>query len=301
MDAPRDLIGYAGNPPDARWPGGAKVAVQFVLNLEEGAETSIVNGDPGSEAWLHELPNRPARQGQRDPSVESMYAYGSRCGVWRLLEIFRARGLTFTAFVVGRSLELNPAIGAALAEAGHEMAGHGYRWLDYHAIAPELEREHIRRTIAVIEQYGGCRPVGWYTGRVSLNTRRLLREEGGFLYDSDAYDDDLPYWLAGVPAHLVIPYTLVNNDFRYHLATGFANGEDFFVHLRDTFDQLYEEGQRRPTLMSVGLHGRISGHPGRARALGRFLDYLQQQNGVWICRREQIARHWIATHPAASS
>ena len=296
--AARDLVGYGSRPPHPRWPGEARVAVQFVLNIEEGAESCLLNGDAQSEAWLHELPGRPARTGARDLSVEGMYEYGSRAGVWRILELFSVRGLPLTAFAVGQALELNPELARALAAAGHEIAGHGYRWLDYRDIPVDEERRHIRLTIEVIERLCGQRPVGWYTGRVSPNTRRLLREEGGFFYSSDAYNDDLPYWLAGSPAHLVIPYTLVNNDARYLLPNGFACGNDFFRLLKDAFDQLWQEGARCPKMMSVGLHGRISGHPGRAIALARFLDYVQSQGAVWVCRREEIARHWMAEHLA---
>lgn len=301
MRMERDLVGYGGHPPQAGWPKGARLALQFVLNIEAGGESSLINGDPRSEAWLHEIPGRPAREGERDLSVEGMYEYGSRAGFWRILELFRERALPLTAFAVGRALELTPQIGRALSEAGHEVAGHGYRWLDYRAIPEDEEREHIRRTIAVIEQLCGRRPLGWYTGRVSPNTRRLLREEGGFLYDSDSYNDDLPYWLPGEPPHLVIPYTLTNNDFRYHIPTGFATGQDFLQLLKDAFDFLWLEGARHPKLMSVGLHGRISGHPARAMALARFLDHVQQREAVWICRREEIARHWLAAHPPAQS
>jgi len=269
-----------------------------VLNIEEGAESSVLNGDPRSEAWLHELPGRPARIAERDLSVEGMYEYGSRAGIWRILELFGTRGLPLTVFAVGLALERNPEIADALRAAGHEVAGHGYRWLDYREIPEDDEREHIRRTIEVIERLCGKRPVGWYTGRVSQSTRRLLREEGGFLYDSDAYNDDLPYWLAGSPPHLVIPYTLVNNDARYLLPNGCASGEGLFVLLRDAFDLLLQEGERCPKMMSVGLHGRISGHPARAVALKRFLDHVQSYDRVWICRHEEVARHWMAEHPA---
>jgi len=296
--AARDLVGYGSHPPHPRWPGEARVAVQFVLNIEEGAESCLLNGDAQSEAWLHELPGRPARTGERDLSVEGMYEYGSRAGVWRILELFSVRGLPLTAFAVGQALELNPELARALAAAGHEVAGHGYRWLDYRDIPADVERRHIRLTIEVIERLCGQRPVGWYTGRVSPNTLRLLREEDGFLYSSDAYNDDLPYWLAGSPAHLVIPYTLVNNDARYLLPNGFACGDDFFRLLKDAFDQLWQEGARCPKMMSVGLHGRISGHPARALALARFLDYVQSQEAVWICRREEMARYWMAEHTA---
>ena len=294
----RDLVGYGGRPPDPRWPGGARVAVQFVLNVEEGAEQTILNGDAQSEAYLHELPGRPPRVGERDLSVESIYEYGARAGVWRILDLFGARDLPLTAFAVGRALELNPEIGRALSAAGHEVAGHGYRWIDYRTVSEEEERRHIRLTCEIIERICGQRPVGWYTGRVSEHTRRLLREEGGLLYSSDAYNDDLPYWPAGSPPLLIIPYTLVNNDARYLLSTGFASGDDFFTLLKDGFDQLWHEGARQPKMMSIGLHGRISGHPARALALARFLDYVQGHDAVWICRRAEIAGHWMAEHPA---
>ncbi len=297
MPEQRDLVGYGGQPPHPRWPGEARVAVQFVLNIEEGAERSILNGDGQSENYLHELPGRPPRVGERDLSVEGMYEYGSRAGVWRILELFKARDLPLTAFAVGQALERNPEIGRALSAARHEVAGHGYRWIDYREIPEEEERHHIRLTINAIERICGKRPVGWYTGRVSQNTRRLLREEGGFLYTSDAYNDDLPYWLPTSPPQLVIPYTLVNNDFRYLLPTGFSSGADFFQLLKDAFDLLWQEGAQWPKMMSVGLHGRISGHPARAMALARFLDYVQGHESVWICRREEIARHWLREHP----
>lgn len=296
--AERDLVGYGGHPPQPHWPGNARIALQFVLNVEEGAESCILNGDAQSEAYLHELPGRPPRLGERDLSVEGMYEYGSRAGVWRILDLFNARSLPLTAFAVGRALELAPEIGQALGAAGHEVAGHGYRWLDYRGIPEDEERRHIRLTLEVIERLCGKRPVGWYTGRVSPNTRRLMREEGGLLYSSDAYNDDLPYWLPGSPPHLVVPYTLVNNDARYLLPNGFASGEDFFRLLKDAFDLLWQEGAKQPKMMSVGLHGRISGHPARAMALARFLDHVQGHDAVWICRREEIARHWMNNHPA---
>ncbi|MEZ5542110.1 MAG: polysaccharide deacetylase family protein [Pseudomonadota bacterium] len=293
----RDLTGYAGQPPHPRWPNAARIAVQFVLNIEAGAEACVLNGDDSSEAYLHELYGRPSRQRERDPSVEGMYEYGSRAGVWRLLQLFRERHLPLTAFAAGRALELTPGIGHALAAAGHEIAGHGYRWLDHHGMSADEEQRHIRLMLAAIERICGRRPVGWYTGRVSLNTRRLVRAQAGLLYSSDAYNDDLPYWLEGAPPHLVIPYTLVNNDARYLLPNGFASGEDFFRLLRDAFDQLWLEGAHSPKMMSIGLHGRISGHPARARAIARFLDHILAHDAVWICRREDIARHWRAEHP----
>lgn len=295
----RDLHGYGCNPPHPHWPGKARLALQFVLNVEEGGESTPVNGDAESEAYLHELPGRPARNGERDLSVESLYEYGSRSGFWRILRLFQERDLPLTAFVVGRALELNPELGIALHENGHELAGHGYRWIDYRGVPENMEREHIQRTIELIEQACGHRPLGWYTGRVSANTRRLLREEGGFLYDSDAYNDDLPYWIPGPTPHLAIPYTLVNNDFRYLLPTGFSNGEGFYTLLKDSFDFLWAEGSTAPKLMTVGLHGRISGHPARAMALMRFLDYVATHEQVWICRREEVARHWAEQYPAS--
>ena len=296
--AARDLAGYGGDPPHPRWPGDARIAVQFVLNVEEGAEQSILNGDEQSEGYLHELPGRPPRAGERDLSVESMYEYGSRAGAWRILEMFQARDLPLTAFAVGLALELNPDLGRALSAAGHEVAGHGYRWIDYRTVPEAEERRHIRLTIEAIERICGVRPAGWYTGRVSQNTRRLLRVEGGFLYLSDTYNDDLPYWLADAPPQLLIPYTLVTNDARYLMSNGFASGADFFALLKDAFDLLWQEGERRPKMMSIGLHGRISGHPARAMALARFLDYVQEHDAVWVCRRADIARHWMAVHPA---
>jgi allantoinase len=293
----RELRGYRGRPPHPHWPGGARIAVQFVLNVEEGAESTIDNGDAGSEAYLHELSGRPARKGARDLSVESMYEYGSRAGVWRILALFSERELPLTAFAVGRALELNPEVGRALAAAGHEIAGHGYRWVDHRNMPAEEERRQIRLTCEIIESVCGRRPVGWYTGRASEHTRRLIREYGGFIYSSDAYNDDLPYWLPGRPHHLVIPYTLVNNDARLLLGGGFATGEDFFQLLKGAFDLLWHEGERSPKIMNVGLHGRISGHPARAIGLARFLDYVRHREATWVCRREEIARHWIAEHP----
>lgn len=294
----RDLVGYGGQPPHPRWPHEARVAVQFVLNIEEGAEQSILNGDEQSENYLHELPGRSPRIGERDLSVESMYEYGSRAGVWRILDLFKGRDLPLTAFAVGQALELNPGIGRALSTAGHEVAGHGYRWLDYRHIPEDEERRHINLTVEIIKRICGRRPVGWYTGRISHHTRRLVGEAGGFLYTSDAYNDDLPYWLPGPSPLLVIPYTLVNNDARYLLPNGVATGEEFFHLLKDAFDLLWQEGAQKPKMMSIGLHGRISGHPARAMALARFLDYIQAHDAVWICRREEIAQFWLREHPA---
>ncbi|MEA2378450.1 MAG: hypothetical protein QOD13_2357 [Thermoleophilaceae bacterium] len=294
----RDLRGYGGDPPDPRWPGGARLALQFVLNYEEGGESSILNGDSGSEAFMHEAPGKPALDGVRDITSESMYAYGSRVGFWRVMRLFDERKLPMTIYAVGRALELNLEAGHAMAEAGHEVAGHGYRWLDYHGISEELEREHIGRCVAAIEAITGRRPVGWFTGRVSPNTRRLVVEAGGFSYDSDAYDDDLPYWVdvTGKP-HLVIPYSFDTNDMKFHMSPGFVTGDDFFEYLKDAFDTLYREGATHPRMMSVGLHCRTIGRPGRSSALARFLDYVSGYDDVWICRRSDIAEHWAAEHP----
>jgi peptidoglycan/xylan/chitin deacetylase (PgdA/CDA1 family) len=233
--------------------------------------------------------------GLRNTNVESMYDYGARAGFWRVLRLFDQRGIRLTCYAVARALELNPDAGRALAEGGHEVASHGYRWIDYQHVGEEVERQHIRRAIAITEQVTGRRPVGWYTGRVSPNTRRLVVEEGGFLYDSDAYDDDLPHWVeVGGRPHLVIPYTLDNNDMKFAVAPGFTSGEDFFQHLKDGFDMLRAEGGR---MMNVGLHARLAGRPGRAMALARFLDHVRSFDDVWIARREEIARHWHAHHP----
>ncbi len=294
----RDLAGYSGKPPHPKWPNSARLAVQFVLNIEEGAEQTIVNGDQQSESYLHEILGRPQRMGERDLSVEQFYEYGSRAGFWRILQLFQARKLPLTAFAVGKALELNPDIGRALAEAEHEVAGHGYRWFNYQGMPESEERRHIQLTVEVIEKICGRRPVGWYTGRISQNTRRLIREEGGFLYTSDAYNDDLPYWLRTEPPQLVIPYTLVNNDARYLMPNGCASGEDFYQLLKDAFDMLWLEGEQQPKMMSVGLHSRISGHPARTMALARFLDYVRSHENVWVCRREDIARHWARVYPA---
>jgi len=294
----RDLKGYGRNPPDPKWPGGARLALQFVLNVEEGAERTILNGDAGSENYLSEIPGASQILGQRSYSAESLFDFGARAGFWRMLRLFEERGLPLTAFATGRALELNPDAGAALAELGHEVAGHGYRWIDYRDVAEHTERAHIELTCRIIEETTKTRPAGWYTGRVSPNTRRLLVEDGGIRYDSDAYDDELPYWLvASGCAHLVVPYTLVNNDIRYLLAPGCATAADFFELLRDAFDLLWKEGEHRPRMMSVGLHSRISGHAARAVAIARFLDYVAGRDGVWICRRREIADHWARQFP----
>lgn len=295
---PRDLVGYGANPPDPKWPGGARLALQIVLNYEEGGESAVIHGDTASEVFLHEVVGTQPVQGGRNLVVESVYEYGSRAGFWRLLRLFADRGIKITVYAVAMALERHPEAARAIVEAGHEVASHGWRWIDYQAVPEAEEREHMRLAIEAIRKVAGSRPLGWYTGRVSPNTRRLVVEEGGFLYDADAYNDDLPYWVevSGKP-HLVVPYTLDNNDMKFGTAQGFNTGEDFFAYLRDAFDVLYAEGAEHPKMMSVGLHMRLAGRPGRAAALARFLDYVQKQERVWICRRVDIARHWHATHP----
>ena len=299
-DYPRDLIGYGRTPPDPRWPGGARIAIQCVLNYEEGGENCVLHGDAGAETFLSEIVAAAPVEGARHMSMESLYEYGSRVGVWRLLRLFRQRDLPLTVFAVAMALERNPAATEAFLEAGHEICSHGYRWVDYQYVDEDTEREHIAKAVAIIERETGERPLGWYTGRTSPNTRRLVAEYGGFLYDADDYSDDLPFWTraAGQP-HLVVPYTLDVNDMRFATAQGFNSGEQFYGYLRDTFDTLYAEGADRPKMMSVGLHCRLAGRPGRAAALARFLDYALAHADVWFCRRVDIARHWYAAHPPA--
>ncbi|WP_444931710.1 polysaccharide deacetylase family protein [Microbulbifer sp. SSSA002] len=290
----RDLEGYAGRPPHPHWPGEARIAVQFVLNLEEGSESSPLNGDRESESYLHELPGRPARVGRRDFSVESMYEYGSRAGVWRLLDIFESFNVPLTIFATGQALELNPLLAQALVTGGHEIAGHGYRWIDYKNSPKGREKHDIQLTVKVIEQLTTRPPFGWYTGRVSAHTRSLVREIEGLLYTSDSYSDDLPFWGQQADPLLVVPYTLVNNDIQYLLPSGCTTADDFFSLLKSAFDQLWREGSVCPKLMSVGLHGRVSGHPARATGVYRFLKYIQSFESVWVCRRKDVAQHWIS-------
>jgi putative urate catabolism protein len=294
----RDLIGYADNPPDPQWPQGARLAVQFVLNYEEGGENTVLNGDAGSEVYLTEVPGGQPVMGARDLSTESQYEYGSRVGVWRILRLFAERKINFTCYGVGLALERNPGVAKAMAAAGHEIASHGYRWINYRDVPEEVEREHLHKAIAAIERLTGQRPLGWYTGRISPQTRRLVAEEGGFLYDSDAYNDDLPYWveIAG-KGHLIIPYTLDNNDMKFSVPPGFSSGDGWFNYLKDAFDVLRKEGQRQPRMMSIGLHCRLAGRPGRFAALERFVDYVQSHKDVWVCKRVDIARHWRQVHP----
>ncbi len=291
----RDLVGYGASPPDPQWPGGARLALSFVLNYEEGGENTPLEGDPASEAFLHEVVGAPATVGRRNLNTESMFEFGSRAGFWRVHRIFAKHGLPLTVYAVAQALERNPAVANAMIEAGWEVASHGWRWIDYLEFSEDEERAHIRRAIEAIESVCGVRPVGWYTGRISENTRRLVVEEGGFLYDSDSYADELPYWVdIGGRDHLVIPYTLDANDFKFLLVNGFVTADQFHDYLVDSFEQLYEEGGR---MMSVGLHCRIVGRPGRAPALDRFLAHVKGREGVWVTTRADIARHWRTHHP----
>jgi allantoinase len=295
---PRDLVGYGKHPPDPKWPGGARLALQIVMNYEEGGERSILHGDSESEAFLQEVPSITPLTGVRNIQVESMYEYGSRVGVWRLLRMFAERDIKISVFAIAMALERHPEAARAIVEAGHEVVSHGWRWIDYQHVPAHVEREHIRLAVESLTRTTGQRPLGWYTGRLSPSTRRLVVEEGGFLYDADAYNDDLPYWeLVADRPHLVIPYTLDNNDMKFSSIAGFSTGEEWLSYVRDAFDLLYAEGAEHPTMMSLGLHMRLIGRPGRAAALARFLDHVQGHKDVWICRRLDIARHWIAQHP----
>jgi len=307
---PRDLIGYGRHAPHPQWPGQARIALQFVLNYEEGGENSVLHGDAGSEQFLSEMFN-PAAYPDRHLSMEGIYEYGSRVGVWRLLREFERRGLPLTVFGVSMALQRHPELTAAFVELGHEIACHGWRWIHYQGMAESGEREHMARGMEIIERMTGQRLAseghihgrGWYTGRDSPNTRRLVADYGGFEYDSDYYGDDLPFWLqvrksdGELAPHLVVPYTLDCNDMRFALPQGFSHGDEFFEYLRDSFDLLYAEGAEAPKMMSVGMHCRLLGRPGRLRAFQRFLDHVQQHDRVWICRRIDIARHWKTVHP----
>jgi len=296
--ATRDLVGYGAQVPHAQWPNGARIAVQFVINYEEGAENCILNGDAASEAFLSEMVGTPALKGVRHMSMEWLYEYGSRAGFWRLLRLFAERDMTATVFAVGMALERNPQAARAMVDAGFEIASHGWRWIDYQYVDEATEREHIDLAVQAIERVTGARPLGWYTGRCSPNTRRLVAEYGGFLYGADSYADGLPYWeLVGDKPQLIVPYTLDTNDMRFVAPQGFNSGEQFFCYLKDAFDVLYAEGAQRPKMLSVGLHCRIAGRPARAAALARFLDYVKQHDNVWVCRRVDIARHWREHHP----
>jgi allantoinase len=294
---PRDLIGYGRNPPHADWPGGARIAVQVVLNYEEGGENTVLHGDPGAETFLSDMIFPGPVEGARNMSMESLYEYGSRAGVWRLLRLFDRYDLPLTVFGVAMAMERHPAVVEAFLQAGHEIASHGYRWINYQAVPEVLEREHMARAIEIHTRMTGERPLGWYTGRTSPNTRRLAAAEGGFLYDADDYSDDLPFWSTQTPTpHLIVPYTLEANDMRFS-GTGLNTGEQFFSYLRDAFDVLYAEGEERPRMMSIGLHCRLAGRPGKMAGLERFLKHALSHQDVWFARRVDIARHWRKRHP----
>nr|WP_181017833.1 allantoinase PuuE [Sneathiella aquimaris] len=297
-DYPRDMIGYGAETPDPEWPGKARIAVQFVLNYEEGGENNILHGDDASEAFLSEIIGADMLPDVRHISMESIYEYGSRAGVWRLLRLFKKFDIPLTIFAVAMALERNPAVAKAFVDAGHEICSHGYRWINYQYVPEDVEREHMHKAIEIITSLTGQRPLGWYTGRTSPNTRRLVAEEGGFLYDADAYDDDLPYWATvGDKNQLIVPYTLDVNDMRFAALQGFNSGDQYFTYLKDSFDTLYEEGAEAPKMMSVGLHCRLVGRPGRIAALKRFLEYARSHEHVWFARRIDIARHWHEHHP----
>ncbi len=294
---PRDMVGYGRKPPHPQWPDDARIAVQFVINYEEGSENCILHGDIASEAFLSEIVGAQPLAGVRHMNMESIYEYGSRAGFWRLHRMFSDRQIPVTVYGIAMALARNPEAVAAMLAANWEIASHGWRWIDYQYFGEEAEREHLEKAIAIHTQVTGSRPLGWYTGRTSPHSRRLVVEAGGFLYDADSYADDLPYWVHdyGKP-HLVIPYTLDNNDMRFATNQGFNSGDQFFAYLRDAFDVLYAEGDTAPKMMSVGLHCRLAGRPGRAAALSRFLDYVKQHQQVWLCRRIDIAQHWHTHH-----
>ena len=302
---PRDLVGYGARPPHPHWPDGARLALQIVLNYEEGSENCVLHGDEASETFLSEIIGAQAFR-MRHLSIESLYEYGSRAGLWRLLRLFRERRVPLTVFGVAMALERNPAAVEAILQDGHEIASHGWRWISYQQIDEATEREHLERAVETFRRLTGNQPEGWYTGRDSPNTRRLLVEHGGFVYDADSYADDLPYWVDvetanGAKPHLVVPYTLDTNDMRFATPQGFNSGEQFYAYLKDAFDVLYAEGDPdgldAPKMLSIGLHCRIVGRPARLAALAKFLDYVLSHDKVWIVRRIDIARHWIATHP----
>lgn len=295
---PRDMVGYGRNPPDPQWPGGALVAVQFVMNYEEGGENNILHGDPASEAFLSEIVAAEPWPGMRHTNMESIYEYGSRAGFWRLWRMFTERAIPLTVFAVATALARNGEAVAAMKEADWEIASHGLKWIEYRDFAADEERRHIAEAVRLHTEVAGARPLGFYQGRASVNTLTLTMEEGGFLYSADSYADDLPYWVEGPQEpFLIVPYTLDGNDMRFVQAQGFNSGDQFFTYLKDGFDTLYAEGARgSPKMMSVGLHCRLAGRPGRAAALARFLDYVASRDKVWLPRRIDIAWHWHAHH-----
>ena len=296
MSYPRDMRGYGAMPPDPQWPDGARTALQFVVNYEEGGENCVLHGDGASEAFLSEIVNAAPIAGARHMNMESIYEYGSRAGFWRLHRIFAGRDIPVTVFGVAMALQRNPDAVTAMQSADWEIASHGLRWIDYQSVDEATERQHFDEALAIHEQVTGRLPQGWYLGRCSPNTHRIAAERGNFAYVADSYADDLPYWdYRFATPQLLVPYTLDANDMRFATAQGFNSGTQFFDYLRDTFDQLHTEGGR---MMSVGLHCRIAGRPGRAAAVARFLDYARQQHDVWIATRLDIAQHWRAVHPA---
>jgi len=297
LDWQRDFVGYGKHPPDPKWPGKARVAVNFNLNYEAGGEVNILDGDEGSEGTLNDC-GTSSKKGVRSPYVESAFEYGSRVGIWRLLRIFKRFDVPISVFAVARAIERNPEAGNAIVEEGHEIVSHGYRWLDYHFIDEETERKHIELAVETIERITGERPVGWFTGRPGPNTRRLVVDHGGFLYDRDSQNDELPYWteVSGKP-HLVIPYSFETNDNHFNTNKGFAYSEDFFHYMKDAFDILYEEGEEQPKLLSIGLHDRLISRPARAAGLVKFLEYVCHIDRVWFCRGLDVAQHWREIHP----
>ena len=298
VDYPRDLIGYNAQPPHARWPDDARIAIQFVLNYEEGGENCVLHGDPASEMFLSEIIGAEPFQNARHMSMESIYEYGSRAGVWRILDLFRARKIPITLFAVAMAMQRHPQVIEQALKDGHEIASHGYRWINYHGMNVEEERAHMEKAIAIHSDICGARPLGWYTGRTSAHTRDLVADEGGFIYDADDYSDDLPFWSKQVTTpHLVVPYTLDTNDMRFATAQGFHTGDQFASYLIDAFDTLYAEGATSPKMMSVGLHCRLIGRPARFAGLVKFIDHVQKHEKVWMARRLDIAKHWIKTHP----
>ncbi|WP_343207470.1 allantoinase PuuE [Aminobacter sp. MSH1] len=296
--APRDMVGYGRHTPAVNWPGGAKVAVQFVINYEEGAEASIMDGDAASEGFLSEMTTAQPLVGRRNLSMESNYEYGSRAGFWRLFELFSSRNMPLTVYGVAQALERNPEVARATVNAGWEIASHSYRWIDHKLLSRDEEKAHVAKAVKILTELSGQRPLGWYTGRRSEHSHDLVVEDGGFLYSSDSYADDLPYWVDGPHGpHLVVPYALDTNDIRFVMPAGFNSGDQFFTYLKDTFDYLEAEGAMgRPKMMSVGLHCRVAGRPGRAQPLARFADYVAQRGTAWVCRRVDLASHWARHH-----
>ena len=293
---PRNMIGYGSKKIKVNWPNNARLALQIVLNYEEGAENSVLHGDKKSEVFLSEIIGAQPIKG-RHINMESLYEYGSRIGFWRIHELFQEKKIPITIFGVGMALERNPEICKAIIDADYEVASHGWRWIDYQNIKKSDEKKHMKLAIKTIKKIFGKRPLGWYTGRCSPNTRDLVFEDGGFLYDSDSYSDDLPYWeIRNKKKQLIIPYTLDNNDMRFATNQGFNTGDHFYTYLKDSFDALYEEGKNFPKMMSVGLHCRLIGKPGRIQSLKKFLDYVLKHENVWICKRIDIAKHWIKNY-----